>query len=176
MKIAIDLGHNVVNDGGAVGIRSENSLIMEVGVKIISKLRNNGHEVIECKPTWASSVNDSLSRRVTTANHFRADFFASIHFNAFNGTAHGTEVYAVSAKGKAVASKVVNNISKLGYANRGVKFKRFYVLRATIMPAILIECCFCDSKRDIALFDAEKMADAIVRGLVGATSNNCKYV
>ncbi|WP_327330961.1 hypothetical protein [Calothrix rhizosoleniae] len=40
------------------------------------------------------------------------------------------------------------------------------VLRNTVMPAILIEGGFCDSKRDMSLFDAEKMADAIVRGLV----------
>ena len=35
------------------------------------------------------------------------------------------------------------------------------------MPAILIECCFVDSKADMALFDAEKMAEAIKDGLIG---------
>ncbi|MEM7716237.1 MAG: N-acetylmuramoyl-L-alanine amidase [Cyanobacteria bacterium P01_A01_bin.68] len=175
MKIAIDLGHNVANDGGAVGIRRENDLIMEVGAKVISKLKNSGHEVIECKPSWASSVNDSLRRRCATANASRASIFASIHFNAFDGNAYGTEVYAVSKKGKSVASRIVKNIAALGYTNRGVKFKRFYVLRATAMPAVLIECCFCDSKRDMILFDSEKMANAIVTGLIEnmPTENMC---
>ena len=35
------------------------------------------------------------------------------------------------------------------------------------MPAILIECCFVDSKADMNLFDAEKMAEAIKVGLIG---------
>ncbi|AFY54397.1 N-acetylmuramoyl-L-alanine amidase [Rivularia sp. PCC 7116] len=166
MKIAIDLGHNVRCDGGAVGIKRENDLIMAVGENVIYRLRKSGHQVVECKPTWASSVYDSLNRRVQTANSFRADVFASIHFNAFNGQAYGTEVYAISTKGKAIARKVVNNISALGYYNRGVKHKAFHVLRYTSMPAILVECCFCDSWRDMNLFDADKMAQAILRGLL----------
>lgn len=35
------------------------------------------------------------------------------------------------------------------------------------MPAILIECCFCDSTADMNLFDAERMAEAIKVGLIG---------
>jgi N-acetylmuramoyl-L-alanine amidase len=41
------------------------------------------------------------------------------------------------------------------------------VLRHTIMPAILIECCFVDSAKDMALYDANKMAIAICNGLLG---------
>lgn len=166
MKYAIDLGHNVSRDGGAVGIKRENDLIMAVGENVIKRLRNAGHQVVACKPNWASSVTDSLNRRVQTANNSRADVFASIHFNAFNGSAHGTEVYAISNKGKAIARKVVNNIASLGYFNRGVKHRGFYVLRYTSMPAVLIECCFCDSHRDINLFNADTMAKAIVNGLL----------
>jgi N-acetylmuramoyl-L-alanine amidase len=40
------------------------------------------------------------------------------------------------------------------------------------MPAILIECCFVDSQADMALFDAEKMAEAIKVGLIGDADDN----
>ena len=167
MKYAIDLGHNLRCDGGAVGIRRENDLIMSVGENVIKRLRSAGHQVVECKPTWASSVNDSLNRRVRTANNSRADIGVSIHFNAFSDSrANGTEVFAISDKGKYYANKVVRNIAALGFANRGVKHDRFYFLRATSMPAILIECCFCTSQRDMNLFNADKMAQAIVAGLL----------
>ncbi|WP_414622054.1 N-acetylmuramoyl-L-alanine amidase [Calothrix sp. CCY 0018] len=166
MKYAIDLGHNISLDGGAVGIKRENDLIMAVGENVIYRLRKAGHQVAECKPTWASSVNDSLRRRVNTANESRADVAISIHFNAFNRHAHGTEVYAISSRGKSIAQKVVNEISSLGFANRGVKSRGFYFLRYTSMPAILIEGCFCDSQRDMNLFNADKMAEAIVKGLL----------
>lgn len=166
MIFAIDLGHNVNTDGGAVGIRKENDLIMEVGEKVIHRLRKAGHQVVECKPLWASSVRDSLSRRVHIANKSEADVFASIHFNAFNGQAHGSEVFAISWKGRQIGQKVLNNIVDLGFTNRGVKSKNFYVLRATRMPAILIECCFVDNWRDINRFNADKMAAAIANGLM----------
>lgn len=167
MKFAIDLGHNVANDGGAVGIRRENDLIMEVGKSVIQLLRNAGHEVIECKPTWASSENDSLNRRVRTANASNADVAVSIHFNAFHDSrANGTETYAVSSQGRYYASRVNNNIVALGYRNRGVKSANFAFLLNTLMPAILIECCFCTSPTDMKLFNAKKMAQAIVNGLL----------
>lgn len=166
MKYAIDLGHNIRADGGAVGIERENDLIMAVGENVIYRLRKAGHEVVECKPSWASSVNDSLNRRVRTANASKADVAVSIHFNAFgDARANGAEVFAVSSKGRYYARKVVNNIAALGFANRGVKHRRFYFLRATSMPAILIECCFCTNQRDMNLFNADKMAQAIVNAL-----------
>ena len=55
MKFAIDLGHNVRGDGGAVGVGREDDLIMAVGEIVIKRLRNNGHQVVTCKPTWARS-------------------------------------------------------------------------------------------------------------------------
>ncbi|WP_242825377.1 SH3 domain-containing protein, partial [Clostridium sporogenes] len=35
--------------------------------------------------------------------------------------------------------------------------------------AMLIECCFCDNARDMNRYNAENMANAIVKGLVGTT-------
>lgn len=169
MKFAIDSGHGAPGDGGAHGIKSEESLINSVGSLIKRKLQALGHTVVECRPSYSTGVNNSLYRRCQTANNAGVDVFVSLHFNCFNGSAHGTEVYAISPKGKSIAQSVLNEIVKLGFHNRGVKNKRFYVLRNTNAPAILIEGCFIDSQRDMALFNSEKMATAIVEGLTGST-------
>ncbi|WP_088243948.1 N-acetylmuramoyl-L-alanine amidase [Calothrix rhizosoleniae] len=166
MKIAIDLGHGCPYDGGAVGVRREEDLINEVGEQLIEKLQQLGHTAIKCRPSWAKSDTNSLWQRCNTANVNKADIFVSLHFNAYNGKAYGTETFAISNAGRRIATSVQQEICKLGFYNRGVKTTRYYVLRNTNMPAILIEGAFCDSKRDMKLFDAEKMADAIVRGLV----------
>lgn len=165
----IDPGHNSPYDGGAVGIKSENSLILEVTRRVIPKLKTLGHVVIDCSPQQTvTSLRSSLRQRTNRANKFDVDVFVSVHFNAFNRRAHGTEVLYISAAGKRLAAPVVKEISKLGFTNRGLKYRdNLHVLRATNAPAILIECCFCDSARDMRLFDAEKMANAIVRGLTG---------
>ena len=168
MKFGLDIGHNCPPDSGAEGIKSENKLTMEVGNKVIAKLENLGHTVIACKPNSASTVNQSLGSRCEKANSNRVDIFVSIHFNAFNGQANGTEVFAISDAGKKVAQKVLDEIVKLGFFNRGVKSgSHLYVLRRTNMPGILIECCFIDSAKDIQLYNGETMANAIVAGLTG---------
>ena len=172
MKFGLDIGHNCPPDSGAEGIKSENKLTMEVGNKVIAKLENLGHTVIACKPNSARTVNQSLGSRCEKANSNRVDIFVSIHFNAFNGQANGTEVFAISDAGKKVAQKVLDEIVKLGFFNRGVKSgSHLYVLRRTNMPGILIECCFIDSAKDIQLYDGETMANAIVAGLTGKVAN-----
>ena len=172
MKFGIDIGHNCPPDSGAVGIKSENKLTMEVGNKVIAKLENLGHTVIACKPNSARTVNQSLGSRCEKANSNRVDIFVSIHFNAFNGQANGTEVFAISDAGRRVAQKVLDEIVKLGFFNRGVKNgSHLYVLRRTNMPGILIEGCFIDSAKDMQIYDGEAMANAIVAGLTGKVAS-----
>lgn len=173
-KFAVDLGHNVRFDGGAKGVnKSENQLIMEVGSKVIKKLRNLGHEVVECLPKSANSLRDSLHRRTRQANNHNCDVFVSIHFNAYGQDANGTEVLYISPAGKRIGEPVLAEIAKLGFRNRGMKYRtNLHVLRATRMPAILVECCFSDSWTDMNRFNSEKMADAIVKGLTGKVPNS----
>jgi N-acetylmuramoyl-L-alanine amidase len=168
MKFGIDIGHNCPPDTGARGLRVEDNLTVEVGNKVISKLKDLGHQVIPCKPDKANSVRDSLSKRCDTANASRVDVFVSIHFNAFNGQANGTEVFASSESGRKIAKPVLDEIVKLGFFNRGVKSgSHLFVLRNTNMSAILVEGCFIDSSKDMKLYDGEALANAIVKGLTG---------
>lgn len=168
MKFGIDIGHNCPPDTGARGLKFEDHLTLDVGNRVTAKLRDLGHEVVLCKPDRASTVSESLSRRCQIANAARVEVFVSIHFNAFNGQANGTEVFATSDSGRRIARPVLDEIVKLGFFNRGVKSgTHLFVLRNTNMPAILIEGCFLDSQKDINIFDAENLANAIVKGLTG---------
>ena len=51
--LAIDIGHNVPYDTGAVGIRKEDDLNWLVGNSLISKLRERGIKVVNCTPNTA---------------------------------------------------------------------------------------------------------------------------
>lgn len=180
MKFGIDIGHNCRPDTGAPGLptgKTEDQLTMAVGTKLIKKLKDAGHTVVECKPSSAISETDSLKKRASKANQENVNLFVSIHFNSFNGKARGTEIFALSNTAKAIAGSVLTEITKLGFPNRGIKSNNFLVLTETNMPAILIECCFCDSAKDMAIFDAEEMAEAIRVGLIGQpASAKKKYV
>ncbi|MEH2175351.1 N-acetylmuramoyl-L-alanine amidase [Nostoc sp.] len=168
MKFGIDSGHNCPPDTGARGIKFEDNLTLDVGNRVIAKLRALGNEVVVCRPSSANTVRDSLSKRCSTANASKVDIYVSVHFNCFNGQANGTEVFATSDTGRKIAKPVLDEIVKLGFFNRGVKSgSHLYVLKNTDMPAILIECCFLDSQKDMNLFNPEAMANAIVKGLTG---------
>ncbi|EKO1913633.1 N-acetylmuramoyl-L-alanine amidase [Clostridium botulinum] len=174
MKIGIDCGHTMSGaDYGAVGIKAESNLTREVGTKVTTKLQALGHTVVKCYKDSCSSLNDSLSYRTNTANNNNVDLYVSIHFNCYNGSAYGTEVFTYGGKELSEARQVLNNICALGYTNRGIKDgSNLYVLKHTKAKAMLIECCFCDNRNDMNRFNTENMANAIVKGLVGKTTSS----
>ncbi|OKH47304.1 hypothetical protein NIES2101_23995 [Calothrix sp. HK-06] len=167
MKIAIDIGHNLPCDGGAVGFLNENWCNTAVGMHLISMLEKSQVEVIKCKPGSADDLRDSLKRRVTTANTAKADYYISLHHNAGGGK--GSEVFYFSNKGGALASAIVNELALLGFENRGAKKStHYYVINWSEMPAIIVEACFMDTKTDCELWQrvgAKAVAEAIYKGL-----------
>ena len=168
MKYGIDIGHNCPPaDMGYVGIKKEDELNKEVGDLVMEKLKLLKHEIVRCTPRGDSNLSNSLYRRVTSANEEKVDVYVSIHFNG--GSGKGTEVFAISKESKEIAKRVVDEIAKLGYVNRGVKNGSFlYVLKNTKMPAILVEGGFVDSKEDMDRFNSQNIANAIVNGLISS--------
>lgn len=170
MKIAIDLGHGVGCDRGAEGFIKEEDIINEVGSLVINKLRALGNEVLTVRPSSASSVGNSLKQRVNASNNFNADLFICIHANAGGG--QGTEVFTYNGKELKQARNILNNLVALGFRNRGIKSESLYVINHTNAESLLLEICFVDTQSDIDLYHSlgdEKIADAIVKGIVGQT-------
>ena len=177
MRINVHAGHNP--DGktacGAIGLIKESTEARAVKNKVIEMLKSLGHTVYDCTVDNGTSKNDVLQKIVEKCNAHEVDLDVSIHFNAgankiLNKVTTGTEVfvYSSTSKAKTYAQQVVNAISALGFKNRGVKTSStLYVLRKTTNPAMLIECCFVDDPDDVELFNVDKMAQAIVKGITG---------
>ena len=168
--IGIDIGHNLRCDVGAVGIRREDELNLLVGKALIKRFVANGIKVVECLPSSASCHRDSLSKRCRAANYGNVDIFISIHHNACPG-GYGSECLCIkggqqNALSERLSKVILEEVCKLGFRNRGVKDRRdIYVINNTTMPAIIVECAFVDSARDMKGYDTEKMAEAIFRGV-----------
>ena len=168
--IGIDIGHNLRCDVGAVGIRREDELNLLVGKALISKFKGVGIKVIECLPSSASSHRDSLSKRCRAANYGNVDIFISIHHNACPG-GYGSECLCIkggqqNALSERLSKVILEEVCKLGFRNRGVKDRRdLYVINNTTMPAVIVECAFVDSTRDMNGYDSERMAESIFRGV-----------
>jgi N-acetylmuramoyl-L-alanine amidase len=170
MKICVNPGHTLSGSGsGSVGIKNESVENRKVAKEVIRLLKEQGHDVIESIVDKANSQVEYLKKCTDVANKSNCDLFVSIHFNAFDGRANGTEVliYNNSSKCKIEANRICENISKLGFKNRGVKERKdLYMLRHTKMPALLVECCFIDSENDMKIYNVGDMARAIVEGII----------
>lgn len=169
----VHAGHNFIVPG-ASGIFSETEEDRKVKDAVISKLRQLGHTVYDTTDNDGATQSQNLKNIVANCNSHSVDLDISIHFNAYNGQAHGTEVLLFgNGRHRDIGQRIVNEISALGFTNRGIKDgSNLYVVKYTNALAILIECCFCDNAEDAKLYNAESMANAIVRGITGQTAQS----
>lgn len=170
MVIGIDCGHPF--NCGAFGIMSETDGNRVVGNLLIEKLKALSHTVVNC--TYDTNVNE-LANRVALANAQKLDYFISLHMDCYdNPSANGVTIYTTensSAKSKAI--DIVNAVANsCNYNNRGWKSANFYVLKNTNAPAMLLEMGFVSSQLDCDKFNAEKIANAIVKALTGQVVSN----
>ena len=122
-----------------------------------------------------SLQSDSLYEVVSASNRADADVFISVHCNACNGSANGTEVWHFygSGAGETLARCIQNQIvDALGTTDRGVKGAKpgvngLYVLSNTDAVAVLVELAFIDHASDAQLLRSrqDEFARAIARGV-----------
>ena len=154
MKIAVRGGH-VPKFTGASKFIDELTEDRKVKNSVIMYLDQLGCDVLDVTPPDnTNSLHNDLSYGVNKANNWGADLFISIHFNKaydiYNGCL-GSEVCVYSPFD--IAQRVVNELSKLGFKNRGQKIrKNLYELNHTTMKAMIIEVCFVEATGDVVLY------------------------
>lgn len=168
MKFNVHAGHNRIVPGASKYLDevTENRKVKD---KVIELLKAAGHTVYDCTDDAGRTSGANLANIVAKCNKHTVDLDISIHLNAGGGT--GTEVwyYSGSSTGKSKAAAVSKKVADaLGLRDRGAKATTgLYVLKHTVAPAILVECCFVDSKTDQEKWDVDKCAKAIVEAVTG---------
>jgi N-acetylmuramoyl-L-alanine amidase len=160
MLIAIDAGHGPETAGkrspdGTLREYQFNSAVADEMEKI---LKLNKVRVLR---TDDKSTDVSLRDRCKKANDAKCGYFVSIHANASGNTwsnANGIETFIKGnntdkleyKKSFDMATRIHKSLITLTKAkNRGVKTSNdLYVLNATSMPALLVECGFMTNKTE----------------------------
>lgn len=186
MKFNVHGGHNSIVPG-ASGLLDETKEDRKVKNGVISRLKAAGHTVYDCTDEKGRTQGANLANIVAKCNKHTVDYDISIHLNSGrrdkkgDGKTGGVEVFIYDLTLKKEAKAVADAIAEeFGYALRsdsttpagyaGVKVKKsLYVLRHTKNKAMLIECCFVDDADDAKVWDADRCAGAIVKGLTGKT-------
>ncbi len=169
--IALDAGHGG-RDFGALGKNfREKDLNLKLGAELFTQLLE-----LKMRPILLRSGDYDLSlrERVNIASKKEADVFLSLHHNGFsNPAARGCETFYFpgSKQGRKLARHMQTEMLKfLSVPDRGIKSsKNLYVLRATSMPAVLVEPLFVTSPQDQEIYSTsdyfKELAARLIRGL-----------
>lgn len=180
-KVFINPGHCPGIDPGAINKNSgitEADIALEIGKMVKTYLETAGCEVmlLQSDNLYYDGVGECVCE---AANNWPADIFVSLHCNAFNSIAKGTEIF--TSRGQTAADELATCImsqvenafgSKLAvraeWQDGDVdKEAGYIVLNKTNMPAVLYEMIFIDNDADLQFLLAHKddMARAIARGV-----------
>jgi N-acetylmuramoyl-L-alanine amidase len=198
--VAIDPGHGaadtgargVLPNGTPTGLPTridrdgrtliyEKDVNLDVALRLDTWLRARGFRTVLTRTKdlaggdlpWRGTTAD-LKARTDLANAAGADLFVSIHNNSFLRSSSGTETFhfyyatrAAQELAKAVHAEVV---LRLGLPDRGVRSAGFYVLRHTVMPAVLVEGAFLSNPREALLLARpdvrRRFAEGVGAGIV----------
>ena len=173
-SVVIDPGHGGP-DPGAIGIGGirETDVVLEVSKIVKNLLSEKG---VKVRLTRKNEVDLDLPPRVSFANNTDADIFVSIHANASRGKRrdiNGLETFYYRGwRGRLLAKKIQKQILKVspGSPDRGVKQGRFYVIKNTRMPAVLVEIGFLTGRLDARRLEKtthrKRLAYSIAKGIL----------
>lgn len=169
--VIIDPGHGGP-DPGAVGIGGlrETDIVLDIGRQVTALLAQQG---IAAVITRDAEYDLGLEPRVQMANRANAAVFVSIHANAISMSrpdVNGLETYYFDS-GQELAAAIHRSIlESVEVRDRRVRQARFYVLRHTRMPSVLVETGFVTGAEDAARLrdpgHRSRMAAAIARGIL----------
>jgi N-acetylmuramoyl-L-alanine amidase len=154
--IVVDAGHGGKDPGAIANGMKEKTLNLNI-VKYLKEYLDKDDSI----KVYYTRLDDSyptLQDRCDLANEVDADFFLSVHNNAFYSIHNGTEsLYFPTRKPNALDSYELADIfqkkivAATGMKNRGLKSREnLYVLKHTTMPAIIVEIGFMTNSNDAA--------------------------
>lgn len=177
--VALDVGHGwgsaSVYDVGAQGNGTVEQVInAKVAYRVADLLRPLGATVHVFDYASNGSPRLWLSEKGKRAGAIKADVFVSIHHNAFDGSAQGTEtlIHTQATAADQVLARTIQKhlVSELKFTNRQIKWQNLGVLGGcpSQIPACLTEAFFIDWRGfggsiSDSLLDSE--ASAIAQGI-----------
>lgn len=161
--IFIDPGHGGHDSGGTGFGLKEKDIALDVSLSAAKYLTDNYRGVL-VKLSRTTDTFIRLEERADMANKLQADYFVSIHSNAFNGVANGFESFIYNGNVSSLTRILQRDIhtyliNQMGVTDRGIKQDNFNVLRNTNMPAILLEFLFIDHASDNKLLSNSTYRD-----------------
>ncbi len=177
--VIVDPGHGGP-DPGAIGIGGlqEKVIVLAIAQQVASLLDQQG---VQAVLTRTGDYDFDLEPRVAMAERMNANLFVSIHANSIDLSRpdiNGLETYYYSSPSSGRLAQTIHNsiLQGVDIQDRGIRTARFYVLRRTSMPSVLIEVGFVTGRDDAVKLSnpayQNQMAQAIARGILQYLQQN----
>lgn len=174
--VVVDAGHGG-RDPGAVVEKTLFEKDLNLKIALYLKAMFDQDDSIKVYYTRTTDVYPSLQERCDIANEVEADFFLSIHNNAFNASEQGTETLHYSTR---LTPKLDNVelatifqqeiVAATGMRDRGTKVRdNLFVLKNTNMPAIIVEIGFMTNGYDLVKLKQDSFLKTAAESLYKAT-------
>lgn len=147
--VIVDAGHGGKDQGASFEGVLEKDINLQVALKLKAALESLGIDVIL---TRDDDTYLTLEERAALANETNANFYISVHCNYYGEdlAVRGFEVYYYQDRwAKTCADAILADLAATGRVKtRNVKPEEFFVIKNTVMPAILLEMGFLTNERD----------------------------
>lgn len=179
MVVTVHAGHAAPGNKytGAVGYCAESYVDREIKNALVNILNSEGlataYDCTVDKGISQSNIITQIKKKINAVSGSHCNI--SIHLNACkkrakDGKTTGVECVVYSLSNKGPAAKICEEISKLGFKNRGVKANTGLGVLKGIRNGghnVLIECFFCDDEDDYLVY-RQVGADAIAHAIANA--------
>ncbi|MEO5912909.1 MAG: N-acetylmuramoyl-L-alanine amidase [Luteolibacter sp.] len=163
--VVIDAGHGGHDNGGQWGRVYEKHLALDTAYRLEGKLKSLGYQTVM---TRRSDYFISLPQRVSTGNRYTNNaIFVSIHYNyTWKQDVSGLETFYSTEQSHSLAYCVHNSlIQRTRTVDRKVKYARFYVIRNSTLPAILVEGGFVSNATERNRMKSAWFRETIAQGI-----------
>ncbi|MDR1703092.1 MAG: N-acetylmuramoyl-L-alanine amidase [Clostridiales bacterium] len=168
--ITIDAGHGEWDPGKQNRNTDEKDLNLAVAEKLQVLLETGGAVVFVTRAddkALSDKKRSDLSARAYLANAAVSDIFVSVHHNSYESpSAYGAQVfYFDSSERSAILGQAIQNrLNEFlpGQHKRDAKANdKYYVLKKTAMPAVIVECGFMSNPRELEMLKDESYQDML---------------
>jgi N-acetylmuramoyl-L-alanine amidase len=162
--VVIDAGHGGHDNGGQWGKVYEKHLALDTAVRLENRLKRMGYKTVM---TRNSDYFVSLPRRVAIGNSHKNAIFVSIHFNyTWKQHVSGLETFYHNREGQRLAHLVQQSLVRnTRTVDRNAKFARYYVIRNSSLPSILVEGGFVSNEDERERMKSGDYREAIAKAL-----------
>lgn len=171
--VVIDAGHGGHDRGAANGKVYEKHLALDTAYRLQAILKKMGYHTVM---TRSRDYFVPLGERARIANAQSNAIFVSIHFNhTWRKEASGLETFYFHSEAAQMASFVQAGIVRhTATQNRHAKFARFFVLRKTSIPGILVEGGFVSNQRECDRMKSAAFRQGIAEGIAEGVKRYAK--